>query len=174
VRFLYQLLESRPSRRQRLLTKIFVLELEQIVCNNRNRNFSANLCSEILAPDSSLKLGEWKRTAALPGKNLTVDYRTIGQPLRSFDELRKSVGDQIVTARPYVCRAISPNDLGSDSIPFPFCLPIFNGAQLVELSLERICEIERIRTRLGRRFISFSHELGVGFRGRTPISSETM
>src|SRR6185369_16578430 len=100
-----------------------------------------------LASDPPLELGKRQCAAALPWHDLAVDHGAVRKMIACLDELGIPVGHQLAAARPHEGAAVAPDELRADAVPLPLGLPLARVAERLELSVERVGEVERERTR---------------------------
>ena len=130
-------LEACAALAQRQGAHVDRMLLEQIVGEEAHRNVFENRGRELLAPDALLQQGKWLYRVLLPGDELAIEHRALGQRGRRGRDFREALGDELLAARPEEAAAAAPNELCANAVPFPFDLPVGDLAERGGIAVER-------------------------------------
>ena len=81
-----------------------------------------------------------------PRQQFAINHGTVGQPRSARFHFRKAIREQFFTATPQERPPTPSYQLRANAVPLPLQLPVARRTEGVEFSVERMREVERIRT----------------------------
>ena len=141
------LAEALSPLAQREVTDVLAVLFQDVVGHEDHRDGLRHLRHLLLAADALLQRREEQRPLVAERQHLAVEHGSVGQVSGGRGDLRESMGNQLLAARPQMDRPRALHQLRADAVPFPLENPVRRLAQRRRLLVQGRRQEERIRTR---------------------------